>query len=153
MTVLLVMLALALAGSDAAPGLHLTQEDRQEKPKVPKDSIELTVIGCLKGRVLTTIDERQADVESGPHVGERTFRLAGKRDVMNEVTRHDGHLVEVLGIVKRSALDEKGIKVGRVTIAGGSPAAARPGIPTGADNVAVMDTTAVRLRSTSCTGR
>ena len=40
---LLVVLALA------AP-----QEDPQEKPKVPKDSVELTVVGCLKGRVLKT---------------------------------------------------------------------------------------------------
>ena len=28
------------------------QETRQERPKVPNDSVELTVIGCLKGRVL-----------------------------------------------------------------------------------------------------
>jgi hypothetical protein len=144
MFALMVMLALALAGP---------QEDRQDKPKVPKDSIELTVIGCLKGRILKTIDERQADVESGPYVGERTFRLAGKKDVMEEVKRHDGHLVEVMGIVKRSALDEKGIKVGRVEIGGGSPVAGRGGsIPSGTDNVPVMDASAVRLRSTACRG-
>ena len=32
---------------------------------------------------------------------------------MNEVKRQDGHLVEVVGIVKRASLDDKGVKVGR----------------------------------------
>jgi hypothetical protein len=137
------MLVLALA---------IPQESRQEKPKVPEDSIELTVVGCLKGRVLTTLEKRQAEVESGPYVGERRFRLAGKRDVMNEVEKHDRHLVEVVGIVKRSALDDKGIKAGRVTINGGSPVSGR-GIPSPADDVAVMDISAVRMRSSSCTAQ
>jgi hypothetical protein len=132
--------------------LVLPQDTKQEKPRVPEDSIELTVIGCLKGRVLTTTEKRQTDVESGPHVGERTFRLAGNRDLMREVSRHDRHLVEVVGIVKRSALDDRGIKVGGVAISGGSPSARR-GIPSPADNVAVMDVSAVRMRSSSCTAQ
>jgi hypothetical protein len=131
--------------------LALAQDGPQEKPKVPDDSIELTVIGCLKGRALKTIEKRQVDVESGPYVGERTFRLAGKRDLMKEVEKHDRHLVEVVGIVKRSALDDKGMKVGRVTIGGGSPVSGR-GIPSPADNTPVMDISAVRMRSSSCSG-
>jgi hypothetical protein len=131
--------------------LTLSQDSRQEKPKIPDDSVELTVIGCLKGRVLTTIAKRQADVESGPYVGERTFRLAGKRDLMDEVKKHDRHLVEVVGLVKRSSLDDKGIKVGRIGMSGGSPVAGR-GIPSPGENVAVMDISAVRMRSSSCTG-
>jgi len=131
--------------------LAFAQESPQEKPKVPKDSIELTVIGCLKGRALTTIEKRQTDVESGPYVGERTFRLAGKRDLMKEVEKHDRHLVEVVGIVKRSSLDDKGMKAGSVTFGGGSPVAGR-GIPSPADNTPVMDISAVRMRSSSCGG-
>jgi hypothetical protein len=127
----------------------LVPQDGQEKPRVPKDSIELTVIGCLEGRVLKTIERRQTDVESGPYVGERTFRLAAKREVMDEIRKHDHHLVEVVGIVKRSALDDKGIKVGGVAMSGGSPAAGR-GIPSPAENVPVMDASAVRMRAESC---
>jgi hypothetical protein len=134
-------------------GLAAPQEKEQEKPRVPKDSIELTVVGCLKGRVLKTVANRQPDVESGPYVGERSFRLAGKRDVMDEVKRHDGRLVEVVGIVKRSDLDDKGVKVGRVAIGGGSPTASSRGIPSPAANVAVMDAESVRLRSSSCTAQ
>ncbi len=59
---MLVTLTLALAAQ---------QETPQEKTKVPKDSIELTVVGCLKGRVLKTLEQRRTDVETSPYVGER----------------------------------------------------------------------------------
>ena len=62
-------------------------------------------------------------------------RVAGKKAVMDEVKRHDGHLVEVVGIVKRSDLDEQGVKVGRVTIGPGAPASGTRTIPSPADNV------------------
>ena len=52
--------------------------------------------------MLKTVDQRQTDVESGPYVGERTFHLASKKQVTDEMKRHQGHLVEVTGIVKRS---------------------------------------------------
>lgn len=140
LSAMLVVLALA------AP-----QEAPQEKPKVPKDSVELTVVGCLKGRVLKTVDERPADVESGPYVGARSFHLSSKKKVTDEIKRQQNHLVEVTGLVKRSSLDEKGIKVGRVAIGGGSPVAGTRSMPNPADNVIVMDVSSVRLRSTSCT--
>jgi hypothetical protein len=131
--------------------LGAPQEAAQEKPKVPKDSVELTVVGCLKGRVLKTVENRQADVESGPYVGSRSFHLASKKKVTDEIKRQQGHLVEVTGIVKRSSLDDKGITAGRVAIGGGSPVAGTRSMPNPADNVIVMDVSSVRLRSTSCT--
>lgn len=144
MTALVALLALALTTG---------RVDFQEKPRVPDDSVELTVIGCLKGRALTTVAQREADVQRGPNVGERTFRLHGTRDVMDEVRRRNRQLVEVIGIVKRSALDDKGIKRGRVSISGGSPVARSGNIPTGVDHVPVMDVTSVRLRATSCSAK
>ena len=143
MTTALAVLVLALTTAPVAP---------QEKPKVPEDSVELTVVGCLKGRVLSTVLQREPDVQRGPNVGERTFRLNGKKDVMDEVKKRNRQLVEVVGLVKRSSLDDKGIKSGRVAISGGSPVSGTGHIPTGVDNVAVMDVTSVRLRETSCRG-
>jgi hypothetical protein len=140
------LLLLSLVAALAVP--QATQDSKQERPRVPEDSIELMVIGCLKGRVLKTVSNRQRDVEVGPFVGERSFRLAGKREVMDDVKKHNGHLVEVVGIVKRSALDDKGVKVGAATIRPGTPSAGR--MPSPAENVDVMDATSVRLRSTSC---
>jgi hypothetical protein len=143
MTTALAVLVLALTTAPAAP---------QEKPRIPDDSVELTVIGCLKGRVLNTVVPREADVQRGPNVGERTFRLNAKKEVMDEVKKRNRQLVEVIGLVKRSALDDKGIRSGRVAISGGSPVSGTGNLPTGVDNVAVMDVTSVRLRETSCGG-
>jgi hypothetical protein len=126
----------------------IPQDSPQEKRRIPDDSVQLTVVGCLKGRVLKTIDQRQQDVESGPYVGERTFRLAGKKDAIASVKKYDRKLVEVVGIVRRADLDDKGVKVGGITISGGPPVSGRPSAP-GA-NIPVMDVETVRLRAGSC---
>ncbi len=124
----------------------------QERPRIPKDSVELVVIGCLTGRVLKASDVRFVDTERGPDVRSRSFRLAGKRDVMKEAQRENGRLVEVTGLVKRSALDDQGVKVTpRVEIGGGSPVS-RSGMPSPADSVTVMDVSSIRTRASSCGG-
>ena len=121
------------------------------RPRVPDDSIELVVSGCLKGRVLSVSDTRQTDTQSGPIVRSKSFRLAGKGDVMKAVKKEDGHYVEVTGVVKRSALDEKGVRVGnRVRIGSGSPVTGTHAIPDPVADVAVMDISSLRHRSTSC---
>jgi hypothetical protein len=131
--------------------LTAAQAEPQDKPTVPQDSVELTVVGCLKGRAFSTVPQREADVQRGPNVGQRTFRLAGKREVMDEVKKLDRRLVEIVGIVKRSSLDDKGVKIGGVAISGGSPVAGSGGgVPSGTDNVPVMDVTSVRERAASC---
>ena len=138
MSTVVVILAVALATVAVEP---------QEKPRIPKDSIELTVTGCLEGRVLSTVPRRDADVQRGPNVGERVFRLSGKREVMNEVKRRNHQLVEVVGLVKRSALDDRGVRAGRVAIGGGSPVSGGSGISSGVDSVPVMDVTSVTMRA------
>jgi hypothetical protein len=140
-----------LLGLAAAPAA--AQEGEQERPRVPEDSIELVVTGCLKGRVLAVSDVRQTDVQSGPIVRSRSFRLAGSGDLMKDVKKEDGHFVEVTGIVKRSSLDDKGVRIGkRIAIGGGSPVSGRgpTAVPSPAADVAVMDITSLRHRSTSC---
>ena len=107
MTILLLLLALSIP-----------QDAPQEKRRIPEDSVQLTVVGCLKGRVLRTLEERPRDVESGPNVGQRTFRLAGKKDVMKTVKKYERQMVEVVGLVRRADLDDKGVTV----VASPSPA-------------------------------
>ena len=141
MTTLVVVLAAGITSAQAAS---------QEQRRVPDDSVELTVVGCLKGRSLTTVTRRAADVERGPYVGERTFRLNAKKDVLDEVKKRNRQLVEVVGLVKRSALDDKGVKSGRVSVGGGSPVAGGGGLSHGAESVPVMDVSSVRMRAMSC---
>jgi hypothetical protein len=128
------------------------QENTQEHPKVPKDSVELSVIGCLKGRVLAVSDVRQDDTQRGPIVKNRSFRVAGKKDVMKDIKKNDGHLVDVTGIVKKSSLVEPGVNVGKGVRIGGGPPVAGSGnatpIPT--EYIPVLDVETVRSRATSC---
>jgi hypothetical protein len=132
--------------------LLVAQVEPQDKARVPDDSVEVTVVGCLKGRVLTTVIRRDVDVQRGPSVGERTFRVSGRREVMADVQRYNRQLVEVVGLVKRSALDDQGVKAGSVSISGGSPAVRSGNTPTGAENVPIIDVTSLSLRATSCRG-
>jgi hypothetical protein len=115
--------------------------------------MRLVVTGCLKGRMLAVDDVRQTDTQSGFPIKARSFRLAGKKDVMDEVKKQDKHLVEVEGLVKQSALAEPGVKIGKgVTITGGPATASSGRIPPPTENIPVIDVLNVQLKSTSCGG-
>ena len=130
-------------------GVAARQE--QEKPKVPKDSLLVNVIGCLKGRVIRAEDVRQPDTTSGMTITNRSFRLSGKKDVMASVKEYDGQRVEISGLIKKSALIEPGMKFkgGRVVIGGGSPTSTST-MPDPAENVVVLDAVTVQSLGGSC---
>lgn len=144
----MITLALAIALSVLTP-----QEGQKERPRVPKDSVELVVTGCLKGRVLAVSSVRNEDTQSGPIVRARSFRLQAKKEIMEDIKREDGHLVDVTGLVRKSALMEPGIKVGKgIVIGGGPPVAGSGNRPAPSEYVPVMDVDSVRVRSASCSG-
>ena len=147
---MMILVLAALVGLAQDPD----RSKEQERPKVPKDSIELVLTGCLKGRILAVSAIRQPDAQSGPDIRARSFRLAGKKDVTKEIDKEDKHLVEVAGLVRRSALSEPGMRVGKgVVISGGRPVAGSAnGAPPPSDLLPVMDVYSIRLRSTSCSG-
>ena len=145
-----VTLALAFALS-AAP----QQTPQEERPKIPKDSAEVLVHGCLKGRVLAADQARKTDVESGPPLTKHTFRLAGKKDMMKAVKDADGQLVEITGLVKKTDLaSPPGLKIGgtRVVVGGGYGSSDPNRRPDPAEGVVVMDVTSVRLAGGTCGG-
>lgn len=132
MTNLLLLVTLALLAS--AP--------QQEVRPVPKDSMAVGARGCLKGRVFTatSVIEHEGALR-GPDITGLRFRINGKKDITNLVKEHNGHLVEITGIVRKADLSNEGVgfKVGgaRVVIGaqGTNPAAqnrppAPPTIPT-----------------------
>ncbi|PYR77106.1 MAG: hypothetical protein DMF86_10225 [Acidobacteria bacterium] len=142
-----VILALALLLS-AAP-----QNTQEERPKIPKDSAELVVHGCLTGRVLAASEARKTDVESGPPLTKHTFRLAGKKDMMKAVKEADGQLVEVTGLVKKNDLaSPPGVRIGntRIVVGGGYGSSDPNRRPDPAEGVVVMDVTAVRVSGGTC---
>ena len=96
----------------------------QEVKKVPSDSVEIVTAGCLKGRVFTATGRPEEEsTRRGPSIIGLSFRLSGKKEVMKQVKEHDGHFVEVNGLVLKSSIagPAPGARIGntRVTIGAG----------------------------------
>ena len=145
-----LVLAFVIAAAPVAP------QQAQEHPKVPKDSVFVVVTGCLKGRIVRASDVRQDDTTSGPIVRGKSFRLAGKKDAMKAVKDSDGYVVQVSGLIKKSALIEPGMKFlgGRVAIGGASNGTApSSAIPDPVENVLVMDVANVQAVGGTCTDK
>jgi hypothetical protein len=145
-----LLLACLLAGAPLAP------QQEQERPKIPSDSVEVTIMGCLNKRMLVASDVRQTDVQSGPMVRNHAFRLQGKKDLVEVVKKNNKQRVEVTGLIKKSALIEPGVRFrgGRVVVGGGTsgmgPAPNRA--PDPAENVPVLDMSSIQLIGGSCEG-
>jgi hypothetical protein len=136
----------------AAPS-NVEGQEQPEHPKVPKDSLLVTVAGCVKGRVIRAADVTQADTTSGYNIRSTTFRIEGKKDVINAVKEQNGQRAEILGLIKKSALIEPGIKFkgGRVVIGGGSRSGTSS-MPSPAENVLVLDAISIQGLGGSCAG-
>jgi hypothetical protein len=127
------------------------QPPQEEKPKVPKDSIQAVITGCLKGHVIRASDVRQTDTTSGVNITGHTFRVAGKKEVMALVKENDGRRVELTGLIKKSSLIEPGVKFkgGRVMVGGGASGGTGARIDP-AENVVVIDTWTVTYLGGTC---
>ena len=70
---------------------------------------------------------------------------------MDQVKRENHHLVEVTGLIKRSALYEPGMKIGKgIVISGGQPVAGPGRSPVPSEFVPVLDVNTIRPRANSC---
>ena len=145
MTSLVLSLLLALA----PPG-------QQESKPIPKDSVEISTPGCLKGRVFTaTLPPEDERTGKGPDVAGRHFRVSGPREVSDLIKRYNGQLVEVVGVVLKGALAEygTGVKVGkgaRVVIGAPRGDPSRANMNQMTPTMPVMDVTAIRFLAERC---
>lgn len=130
----------------------------QEAPPPRKGETRLVVTGCLTGRVLTATrnPDEAAEVVTGPDVIGRSFRLAGRRELLNEVKKYNGNLVEITGTVRSSDLAQgPGFNMGNTRVTAGVAPGTDPSRPgsmatTPVTNVVVMDATALRFLSSAC---
>jgi len=146
-------LAVARPSAELATRSSGAAGQQEEKPKpVPKDSLRVVILGCVKGRVLRAADVRQTDTSSGLEVRSKTFRLEGKKDVMKGVKEVDGQRAEVTGLVRKAALIEPGIKImgGRVRIGAGSTGGTASSLPDPAQDVVVLDVETVQAVGGTC---
>ncbi len=152
----MLLLSLLLSGVESprggAPGFAQEQEART----VPKDSVEVDARGCVKGRVFTATGQPAEErTVKGPDITGHHFRLTGKKDVMDLVKRYNGQYVEVVGIVRRAALDDQGVgmRIGRgARVVIGAPGSdpTRMNTPSAAPSVAAMDLIAIRVLADRC---
>jgi len=105
--------AVCLAGTASA----------QERP-VPSDSARVAIPGCSKDRtfiVAETPEHEPRQVEIAPG---RRFRLSGEKDVLNDIKKREGRMIEVTGLVRKADLKgPSGVAMagGRVRIGAGMP--------------------------------
>ena len=108
-----VVLVIAAALAGAAP---MAQETRP----VPKDSSRIIIPGCAKGtRFIVGRGPAHEPVRSGIEPGRR-FRLNGKKDVISDIKKQEGHMIEVTGLVRQADLaGPGGVQIGGARISGG----------------------------------
>lgn len=123
----------------------------QEKTKVPKDSIELVVVGCLKDRFLTTTRAPRMAEGDELDVSPDRFQISGKKAILDEVKKHDRAEVEIVGLVRKADLKEPGIPVagGRVVVTPGRPGDRYSPIPP-ADRVVLLQASSVKPLEGAC---
>ncbi len=122
--------------------------------KPPADSESVALAGCAKGRVFTVRDAPAHEPQQTAVANGRKFRLTGPKDALNQIRLHEGQLVEITGLVRKSDLKGPGgiaIAGGRIRI-GGSVPRSQIGNPARdpANNVAVLDVSSWRQLDGSC---
>lgn len=131
---------LLLAAVLASSGALLAQEERP----VPSDSSRITIEGCTRGRTLIVMEREGHEVRSREIAPGRRFRLSGKKEILSEIEKREGSMVQITGLVRKAELAGPGgitAAGGRVRIGGGSPQAqvgSGPSRPVGTTD-AVLD--------------
>lgn len=93
----------------------------QEKP-VPSDSSRVTLTGCARKSVFIVRWRDDHEPITGEVAEGSRFRLSGNKDVLNDVKKREGSMVQLTGLVRKNALNPpQGIRVGRVQIGIGAP--------------------------------
>ena len=110
--IITITIALAASGSPLAA--------QEEKP-VPKDSVRVSIPGCVKGYMFTAGPRTEAqpgsvDIPEGMHL-----RMNGPKTLMTAIKAHQGSMIILTGLVKKGQRGPDGVSVGGVRIAPGPP--------------------------------
>ena len=92
----------------------------QEQKPVPKDSMRVSIPGCTKGYIFTagrrTVDEPgSVSVPDGTH-----FRMNGPKKLIAEIKAHEGSMIQITGVTKKSQYRPGGVGIGGVRIGPGA---------------------------------
>ena len=129
-----------------------------QEREVPKDSVRLSVPGCVEGRTFIVMRRDRpepVDVEVQPG---RRFRMNGKKDMLKDMQSQKATMIELTGLVRRSQVTQRGVAVagGRVRIGGGQPQTPMGGGGVGQSAIydeAIFDVESWRSLPDSCPAR
>ena len=84
----------------------------QEVKRVPKDSVRVSIPGCINGYIFTagprTPDQPgSVDLPEGMHL-----RMNGPKKLMAEIKAHKGTMIEITGLMKRGQYGPDGVGIG-----------------------------------------
>jgi hypothetical protein len=129
----------------------------QEQAKVPKDSSRIAIPGCARDRTFIVADAPDHEPVGTKLEPGRRFRLSGKKDVLDDIRRREGTMMEVTGLVRKSDLDgPSGVKLfgGRVRIGGSQPQAPLSDVQRSSSYAEViLDVESFRMLTDSCPDR
>jgi len=108
--------ALALAVAAGAV-LHA-----QERP-APPDSERVSLPGCSKNRAFIVAEGPEHEPKQVTIAPGRRFRLEGPKEILEDIKRRDGRMIEVTGLIRKAAISPGSVAVagGRIRISGGVP--------------------------------
>jgi hypothetical protein len=138
-----------------ASGALLAAQERE----VPKDSTRITVPGCAKGRTFIVAAREGHEPTSGELAPGRRFRLSGSKDILKEIEKREGMMVELTGLVRKAELAGPGgisTAGGRVRIGPGAPQSqvgGGPSVLNGVTTDAVLDVEGWNRLPESCSSR
>src|SRR6185369_7078772 len=95
----------------------------QERP-VPSDSARVAIPGCVKGTAFIVMKAPENQPTQGNIAPGRRFRLSGPKDVLKDIKKHEGRLIELTGLIRKNDLKGPGgigVAGGRVRIGAGVP--------------------------------
>jgi len=129
----------------------------QEQAKVPKDSARIAIPGCTRDRVFIVAEAPDHEPVGTRLEPGRRFRLAGKRELLDDIKRREGTMVEVTGLVRKADLEGSGgvrLFGGRVRIGGAQPQAPLSDVQRNSTYAeVVLDVESYRMLTESCPAR
>jgi uncharacterized protein YdeI (BOF family) len=128
------------------------QGTTSQKTRTPKSGDTVVVKGCLRGGMLESTEIAVAD-DGDPLPSGHTFQLKGKKDLLKQLRQqHDGHLVEITGVLKSQLMDEaqRGTRIGKTRIVVGAESSMRGGVPPPSEALPVLEARAFEGFATTC---
>lgn len=125
----------------------------QEKP-VPKNSERIFIPGCAHNRVFTVGPRREDQPGRSDLAPGTRLLMNGPKKLLNEIKSHQSDEIELTGLIRKSDMQQRGVRIGdHVRIGPGpAPTGSNPGRDLYANQI-MIDVEGWRPLAGNCSGR